>query len=72
MPEPGMEVDVHYIGTFHDDHPDSDIKAGDKFDSSRDRPGSFKFKIGQGQVIQGWDEGVMTMKKGERAKFVIP
>ncbi|KAJ0093364.1 hypothetical protein Patl1_26109 [Pistacia atlantica] len=43
-----------------------------KFDSSRDRGTPFKFKLGQGQVIKGWDEGIKTMKKGENAIFTIP
>lgn len=44
---------------------------GEKFDSSRDRNETFKFKLGVGQVIKGWDEGVKTMKVGERARFVL-
>ena len=59
-PFDGAEVQVHYVGTLMD---------GTKFDSSRDRPGNFKFKIGQGQVIKGWDKGVATMKKGEKAEL---
>ncbi|XP_024521648.1 70 kDa peptidyl-prolyl isomerase [Selaginella moellendorffii] len=63
MPEPGDEVKVHYTGTLLD---------GSKFDSSRDRGDPFTFKLGQGQVIKGWDEGIKTMKKGENAVFTIP
>jgi len=44
---------------------------GSKFDSSRDRNTPFEFTIGQGQVIRGWDEGVATMKVGEKAMFTI-
>ena len=44
---------------------------GSKFDSSRDRGTPFKFTIGQGQVIKGWDEGFASMKIGEKAKLVI-
>ncbi|KAI5067973.1 hypothetical protein GOP47_0016318 [Adiantum capillus-veneris] len=62
-PEKGDEVKVHYTGTLLD---------GTKFDSSRDRGDPFTFKIGQGQVIKGWDEGIATMKKGEQALFTIP
>ncbi|XP_020261572.1 70 kDa peptidyl-prolyl isomerase-like isoform X2 [Asparagus officinalis] len=62
-PEVGDEVEVHYTGTLLD---------GTKFDSSRDRGTPFKFKLGQGQVIKGWDQGIKTMKKGENAIFTIP
>ncbi|NP_001149790.1 70 kDa peptidyl-prolyl isomerase isoform 1 [Zea mays] len=62
-PEVGDEVEVHYTGTLLD---------GTKFDSSRDRGEPFKFKLGQGQVIKGWDQGIKTMKKGENAIFTIP
>jgi peptidylprolyl isomerase len=61
-PQPGQEVTVHYTGTLED---------GTKFDSSLDR-GPFKFQIGVGRVIKGWDEGVMTMKVGGKRKLVIP
>ncbi|CAL9056380.1 70 kDa peptidyl-prolyl isomerase-like [Musa acuminata AAA Group] len=62
-PEAGDEVEVHYTGTLLD---------GSKFDSSRDRGTPFRFNLGQGQVIKGWDEGIKTMKKGETAIFTIP
>ncbi|KAL8516595.1 hypothetical protein ACS0TY_015021 [Phlomoides rotata] len=62
-PDNGDEVEVHYTGTLLD---------GTKFDSSRDRGEPFKFTLGQGQVIKGWDEGINTMKKGENAIFTIP
>ncbi|XVF81251.1 hypothetical protein PTKIN_Ptkin15bG0140800 [Pterospermum kingtungense] len=62
-PESGDEVEVHYTGTLLD---------GTKFDSSRDRGTPFKFTLGQGKVIKGWDEGIKTMKKGENAIFTIP
>lgn len=58
MPPAGSDVEVHYVGTLHSD--------GSKFDSSRDRPGNFKFSVGVGQVIKGWDTGICTMKKGEK------
>lgn len=62
-PENGDEVEVHYTGTLLD---------GTQFDSSRDRGTPFKFTLGQGQVIKGWDQGIKTMKKGENALFTIP
>lgn len=57
-PEAGDEVSVHYTGRLTD---------GTKFDSSVDRGTPFTFTIGQGQVIKGWDQGVATMIKGEKA-----
>merc|ERR1711871_301338 len=57
-PEEGHEVRAHYTGTLED---------GTKFDSSHDRGQEFKFKIGKGAVIKGWDLGFATMKVGERA-----
>mmetsp|Transcript_42235 Transcript_42235/g.89823 ORF Transcript_42235/g.89823 Transcript_42235/m.89823 type:complete len:485 (+) Transcript_42235:75-1529(+) len=62
-PFKGAEVTAHYTGTLASD--------GSKFDSSRDRGTPFKFTIGQGQVIKGWDEGFASMKVGEKAKLAI-
>jgi len=62
-PERGQTVEVHYTGTLED---------GTQFDSSRDRGQPFKFKIGVGQVIKGWDEGLSTMKVGGRRNLIIP
>lgn len=58
-PPPGSKVFVHYVGTLQSD--------GTKFDSSRDRPGEFDFDVGVGQVIKGWDVGICSMRKGEKA-----
>ena len=59
----GQTVVVHYVGT---------LTNGQKFDSSRDRGEGFKFKLGAGQVIQGWDQGVAGMKVGSLRKLTIP
>ena len=62
-PQPGQDVTVHYTGT---------LENGAKFDSSLDRGKPFTFKIGVGQVIKGWDQGVMTMKVGGKRKLIVP
>jgi len=62
-PKPGQTVVVHYTGTLVD---------GKKFDSSRDRGEPFSFKLGAGQVIRGWDEGLALMPIGSRARLTIP
>lgn len=62
-PKNGQEVTVHYVGTF---------PTGVKFDSSRDRGEPFTFTIGQHNVIEGWDEGVLTMKVGGKRKLIVP
>merc|ERR1712142_659136 len=61
-PWSGDRVFVHYVGTLTD---------GSKFDSSRDRGDQFSFNIGKSEVIKGWDVGVATMKRGEKAVFTI-
>jgi peptidylprolyl isomerase len=62
-PEKGKKVKVHYTGT---------LTSGKKFDSSVDRGQPFEFTIGIGQVIRGWDEGVMGMKVGGKRQLIIP
>lgn len=62
-PQQGQTVSVHYTGW---------LTNGKKFDSSVDRHEPFEFNIGTGQVIRGWDEGVMSMKVGGKRKLVIP
>ncbi len=59
----GKTVSVHYTGWLTD---------GKKFDSSKDRGQPFEFKIGSGQVIQGWDQGIAGMKVGGKRKLIIP
>jgi peptidylprolyl isomerase len=62
-PERGDSVTVNYTGWLED---------GKKFDSSLDRHRPFTFRLGVGEVIQGWDDGVATMKVGGTTKFTIP
>ncbi|CAE8599930.1 unnamed protein product, partial [Polarella glacialis] len=59
----GDVLQMHYVGTFAAD--------GRKFDSSRDAGAPLTFQIGVGQVIRGWDEGVLLMELGEKAKLEI-
>jgi FKBP-type peptidyl-prolyl cis-trans isomerase len=59
----GKKVTVHYVGT---------LTNGSKFDSSRDRGEGFSFLLGAGQVIRGWDEGVLGMKVGGVRRLTIP
>ncbi len=59
----GNNVKVHYTGW---------LKDGKKFDSSYDRGTPFEFKLGRGEVIQGWDRGVVGMKEGGKRKLTIP
>lgn len=60
---PGQTARVHYTGWFTD---------GGKFDSSVDRNEPFEFVIGAGQVIAGWDQGVATMKVGDKVRMTLP
>lgn len=68
-PEPavGQNVSVHYTGWL-----DVGGERGQKFDSSRDRGKPFAFKLGMGQVIAGWDQGVATMHVGGKRTLIIP
>ena len=59
----GQTVRVHYTGWLTD---------GTKFDSSLDRDDPFRFQLGAGRVIRGWDEGVQGMQAGGRRKLIIP
>ena len=60
----GRTVEVHYVGVS--------FKTGEEFDSSWDRGKTFKFGLGKGQVIAGWDQGVAGMKVGGRRRLTIP
>lgn len=59
----GEKLTVNYVGTLSD---------GTKFDSSYDRGQPFSFVLGQGQVIAGWDKGLLGMKVGGKRKLIIP
>ena len=61
---PGHVVEVHYVGKSWSD--------GQEFDASWNRGSTFKFGLGKGQVIQGWDQGVAGMKVGGRRRITIP
>ncbi len=63
----GMIVEMHYTGWLWEDG-----KRGKKFDSSHDRNQTFKFQLGAGQVIKGWDEGIVGMKVGGKRELLIP
>ncbi|MEO5679452.1 MAG: FKBP-type peptidyl-prolyl cis-trans isomerase [Acidimicrobiales bacterium] len=60
----GQQVDVHYVGVSW--------STGRQFDASWDRRATFDFKLGGGQVISGWDQGVAGMKVGGRRRLTIP
>ena len=60
----GMNVDVHYVGVAW--------STGKQFDASWDRNDTFQFRLGAGQVITGWDQGVVGMKLGGRRRLTIP
>jgi len=60
----GRTVEVHYVGVSW--------KTGKQFDASWDRGSTFKFGLGKGQVIKGWDDGVAGMRVGGRRRITIP
>ncbi|KAI9009586.1 hypothetical protein BC832DRAFT_375859 [Gaertneriomyces semiglobifer] len=60
----GDQLSMHYVGTLYSN--------GKQFDSSVDRGQPFDFTLGQGQVIKGWDQGLMGMCIGEKRRLVIP
>ena len=66
----GKTVSVHYTGWLYD--PKTADHKGKKFDSSKDHGDAFEFKLGAGQVIRGWDQGVAGMKVGGKRKLTIP
>jgi FKBP-type peptidyl-prolyl cis-trans isomerase FkpA len=66
----GRNVSVHYTGWLHD--PQRPDGRGTKFDSSKDRGQPFRFDLGAGHVIGGWDEGVQGMKVGGTRVLQIP
>ncbi|XP_063703112.1 peptidyl-prolyl cis-trans isomerase Fkbp12 [Culicoides brevitarsis] len=61
FPKPGQTAVVHYVGT---------LDNGKEFDSSRKRGKPFKFTVGKGEVIRGWDEGVAQLSVGQRARLI--
>lgn len=67
--EAGHFVTVHYTGWLHD--PEGEKFRGQKFDSSVDRGAHFRFNLGRGEVIKGWDEGVVGMRIGEVRELTI-
>ncbi|HET6949053.1 MAG TPA: FKBP-type peptidyl-prolyl cis-trans isomerase [Acidimicrobiales bacterium] len=61
---PGSDVEVHYVGVAWSD--------GKQFDASWDRGDTFTFRVGAGQVIEGWDRGVAGMKVGGQRRLTLP
>src|ERR687884_1112263 len=61
---PGQTVTVHYVGVAH--------SSGEEFDASWNRGAPFRFPLGAGRVIGGWDRGVAGMRVGGRRKLVVP
>jgi peptidylprolyl isomerase len=63
IPRKGNIVTVDYIGF---------TKDGRRFDATRDRGKPFRFRVGCGEVIKGWDQGVVLMSRGERSRMTVP
>lgn len=66
----GQRVTVHYTGWLYDETRED--RKGRKFDSSRDRNEPFTFRLGAGEVIRGWDDGVAGMRVGGQRTLTIP
>jgi len=66
----GHHLSMHYTGTIHESSETGE--KGKQFDSSRDRGQPFDVKIGTGQVIKGWDEGIVGLCVGAKANLIIP
>ena len=62
-PQVGQKISCHYVLT---------LTSGKKVDSSRDRGKPFQFMLGRGEVIEGWDKGLLKMSVGERSKLTVP
>ena len=62
--KPGQTVSVHYVGVA--------FSTGEEFDASWNRGSAFRFPLGAGRVIAGWDQGVVGMKVGGRRELIIP
>lgn len=60
----GATIDAHYVGVAH--------STGEEFDASWNRGAPLTFQVGVGQVIRGWDEGILGMKEGGRRRLLIP
>ncbi|MEU6926282.1 FKBP-type peptidyl-prolyl cis-trans isomerase [Streptomyces sp. NPDC046631] len=62
--KPGRVVQVHYVGVT--------FESGKEFDTSWDRDQPFKFAVGGGKVIKGWDRGIRGMRVGGRREIIVP
>lgn len=68
--ENGQHLKMHYTGWIYE--PNLETKKGTQFDSSIDRGTPFEFQLGAGQVIKGWDQGIVGMKVGGKRTLIIP